>query len=78
MHATRKIIAAATLAAGLALGAGVAPAHAGTGTLRGVYYTQSECLRVGWYGHDNYGWGWPECLQQDQNGQPQTFWFLYA
>ena len=76
MHAMKKIITTATLVGGLALGAGVAPAHASV--LRGVYYTQSECFRIGWYGHDNYGWGWPECLQQDQYGQPQSQWFLYS
>ena len=76
MRATGKIIATATLVSGLALGVGVAPAHASA--LRGVYFTQAECLRVGWYGYDNYGWGLPECLQQDQYGQPQTLWFLYS
>lgn len=76
MFAAKKIITTATLVGGLALGLGAAPAHASA--LRGVYFTQAECLRIGWYGHDNYGWGTPECLQQDQYGQPQTMWFLYS
>jgi hypothetical protein len=76
MRASRKLIAAAVLAGGLALGVGVTPAQAAT--LRGVYGTQADCFTAGWYGYNNYGWSWPECLQQDPNGNPQTLWFLYA
>ncbi len=76
MRVTRKLIATPAVAGGLVLGIGVAPAHASQ--LRGVYYTQADCYTAGWYGYNNYGWSYPQCLQQDPYGNATTQWFLYA
>jgi uncharacterized membrane protein len=60
MRTARKLLTTAAVAGALALGVGVAPAHATS--LRGVYSTQQYCFDAGWYGYQNYGWSWPECV----------------
>jgi hypothetical protein len=78
-----KMAIVATVLAGSTVFVGATPAHAST-MLRGVVYDYSECIRIGNYGMQNYGWTGPlQCVWQP-NGSggpytyPQGWWFIYA
>ncbi|MFC6086049.1 hypothetical protein [Sphaerisporangium aureirubrum] len=70
MRTVRTLLASAILAAGLAITLTATPAHAET--LRNVYYTSSECYRVGNLGVSSGWWTYYHCDLQ------YNFWFLYA
>ena len=74
-----KMAIAATVLAGSTVFVGAAPAHAAP-ILRGAVYDYSECVRIGNYGIQNYGWTGPvQCVWQPiANTPPTGVWFIYA
>jgi hypothetical protein len=68
-----------TVLAGSTVFVGATPAHA-TPILRGVVYDYSECVRIGNYGIQNYGWTGPlQCVWTPTGSSyPPGFWFIYA
>lgn len=78
MRRAKMAIAAAALVGATVL-AGATPAHAAT-SLRGVVYDYSECVRIGNYGMQNYGWTGPlQCVWVPSGSSyPAGWWFIYA
>ena len=78
MRRLKMAILAAILAGG-AVFVSATPAHAAT-ILRGVVYDYSECVRIGNYGIQNYGWTGPlQCVWYPTGGTYQPgLWFIYA
>ena len=74
-----KMAIVATVMAGSTVFVGATPAHATT-ILRGVVYDYSECVRIGNYGIQNYGWTGPlQCVWFPTGGTyPPGYWFIYA
>jgi hypothetical protein len=74
-----KMAIVATILVGSTVFVGGTPAHA-TPILRGVVYDYSECVRIGNYGIQNYGWPGPlQCVWYPTGGSyPSGFWFIYA
>ena len=74
-----KMAIVATVLAGSTVFVGATPAHATT-ILRGVVYDYSECVRIGNYGMQNYGWTGPlQCVWYPTGGTyPPGYWFIYA
>lgn len=70
MRTVRTILTSTVLATALTLSLTVTPAHAET--LRGVYYTSSECYRVGNLGNQSGWWSFYRCSYE------YNLWFLYA
>jgi hypothetical protein len=76
MSKVRMAIAAVALTAAT-LAVTPAPAQAAP-ILRGVFYYDWDCHRVGQYGMANYGWPGPYTCQYMNFGPNSVFWFLYA
>ncbi|GHJ43196.1 hypothetical protein Cs7R123_05380 [Catellatospora sp. TT07R-123] len=72
-----KMAIAATALVGATMFAGATPAHAAT-SLRGVVYDYSECVRIGNYGIQNYGWTGPLQCVWNSTGNGSGLWFIYA
>ncbi|WP_027344185.1 hypothetical protein [Hamadaea tsunoensis] len=73
-----KMAVAATVLVGSSLFVGALPAHA-TPSLRGVVYDYSECIRIGNYGMQNYGWTGPlQCVWTSTGNGSAGLWFIYA
>lgn len=74
-----KMALVATVLAGATVFTWAAPAQAAP-ILRGVYYENSECHRVGNYGIQNGYWSGPyQCVWYPVTGNyPPGYWFLYA
>jgi hypothetical protein len=74
-----KMAIVATVLAGSTVFVGATPAHA-TPILRGVVYDYSECIRIGNYGMQNYGWTGPlQCVWVSSGTTyPPGYWFIYA
>ena len=74
-----KMAILATVLAGATVFVWATPAHAAP-ILRGVVYDYSECVRIGNYGMQNYGWSGPlQCVWVPTGTTyPAGLWFIYA